>query len=116
MRVLRAKGANEMVFNDEKMSYRNGDSSTVGVLDWLLFDAIGILSIIPIVGPIAAIVLYVVIGSFRDSSPSVQNRIIVNFIWLGVWLVALLVLAILGMAGVFDPNSTLALFHLAYVA
>ena len=91
-----------MIFNNENLSYKNGDSATVSVTDWILFDAIGLLNLVPIAGPIAAIILYVLIAANYDSAPSVQNRIIVNFIWLGVWLLAGGVLGLLVWAGVID--------------
>lgn len=94
-----------MVFNDEDLSYRNGDSSTVSVTDWLLLDAIMLLNLIPIVGSIAAIAVYVVIASTRATAPSVQTRIIVNFIWLGVWLILVLIGVVLAAAGAVGPDT-----------
>ena len=91
-----------MIFNNEDLSYKNGDSATVGIVDWILFDAIGLLNVVPIAGPIAAIVMYVLIAANYDGAPSVQNRIIVNFIWLGVWLLVGAVLGLLMWVGVID--------------
>lgn len=97
-----------MILNNEDLSWKNGDSATVSVTDWLILDAIGFLGIVPIAGPIAAIVLYVLIAANRDGAPSVQNRIIVNFIWLGVWLLVSGILWLLVWAGAIDVAAIAA--------
>lgn len=83
-----------MLFDNEKLSYRNGDSATVGIGDWLGFDLIGVLCVIPFVGAIIAIVLYIVIAATRATSPTIQNRIIADLIWCGIALLAWLLVAI----------------------
>lgn len=91
-----------MIMNNPDLSYKNGDSATVGIGDWLLLDAIGFLNLIPIVGTVACLVLYIIIAASRETAPSVQNRIIVSLIWLGVWVLVLLLFCLLVMAGVLN--------------
>ena len=91
-----------MLFNNASLSWRNGDSATVSVGDWLLLDVIGFLNLIPIVGTVACLVLYIVIAANRETAPSVQNRIIVSLIWLGVWVFVILLFNVLVVAGVLN--------------
>ena len=89
-----------MILNNPDLSYKNGDSATVSVGDWLLLDVIGFLNLVPIVGTVACLVLYIVIAANRDTAPSVQNRIIVSLIWLGVWILVILLFNLLVAFGV----------------
>lgn len=91
-----------MILNNPDLSYKNGDSATVDVVDWLLLDVIGLLNIIPIVGTVVCLVLYIVIAANRETAPSVQNRIIVSFIWLGVWIFVMILFNLLVVAGVLN--------------
>lgn len=91
-----------MILNNPDLSYKNGDSATVSIGDWLLLDAIGLLNVIPIVGTVACLVLYIIIAANRETAPSVQNRIIVSLIWLGVWIFVLILFNLLVVAGVLN--------------
>lgn len=96
-----------MIFNDEELSQKNGDSSTVSIFNWFVYDIIKFLTIIPIVGPIVDIVLLIVIAATRGTSPTIQNRIIMDFIWFGVGLLAIIILALLAVMGVFSLDNVL---------
>lgn len=75
------------MFNEEKLGVQNGTSATVSIKDWLLLDLVGFLSIIPIIGSIAAIIIYLVIGFGSSTARSMKNRVLASLIWLAIWLV-----------------------------
>lgn len=96
-----------MIFNDEQLSQKNGDSSTVSIFNWFVYDLIKFLNVIPVIGTIAEIVLLIVIAATRGTSPTIQNRIIMDFIWLAVSLVVIILLVLLATAGVFSLSNVL---------
>lgn len=75
------------MFDETKLAAENGTSSTIKIKDWLLLDCIGLLNIIPILGSIAALVLYLIIAFSSGTSPSMKNRVLASFIWMIIWLV-----------------------------
>lgn len=102
-----------MFFNDEKLAFKNGDSSTLSVGDWFLFSLLGLLNLVPIAGTIAYVVLLVVIAVNKETAPTLKNFIVVLFIWLLVGLVVLAVMVLLLMLDVFQWQE--ALGHVQFV-
>ena len=96
------------MFENEKLAYENGECATVSVADWILYDLIKLLYFIPVVGFIAAIALYIVIGANKKGTPSIQNRVITDFIWIGVGLVLTIVFVVLLLTQVVNLQALLA--------
>lgn len=97
-----------MIFNDVDMSQKNGDSSTVSIVNWFVYDLIKFLSIIPIIGTIIELVLLIVIAATRETSPSIQNRIIMDLIWLAAGLVLVAILVLFALLGSFSVSGVLS--------
>ncbi len=75
------------MFKDDELSMTNGTSSTVSIGTWMKFDAIKFLGLIPIVGSLAAIIIYCVILFGSETAPSIKNRMIASLIWMAIGLV-----------------------------
>ena len=85
------------MFDESKLAPQNGVSATVSIKDWLLLDCIALLNIIPIVGSIVALILYIVIAFGSTTSVSMKNRVLASLLWLVIWtIVGLLVLFVFG--------------------
>lgn len=96
-----------MIFNDERLAERNGDSCTVSLRDWMLLGCLNLLALIPIIGALALIVLYIVLAANDGTSPSVRNYLVAALIWTAIWLVVAVVLLLLYAAGVIDLSGLL---------
>lgn len=75
------------MFDESRLAPQNGVSATVTIKDWLLLDCIGFLNIIPIVGSIVALVLYLVIGFGSTTAVSMKNRVLASLLWFVIWFV-----------------------------
>lgn len=73
---------------------KNGGSATMIVKDWMKLDCVMLLSVVPIIGTIAAIIIYVVLGFHRDTATSIKSRIQANLVWLLIFLIISLIIAI----------------------
>ena len=94
-----------MMFDDERMADRNGVSATVSVRDWFLFDLLSLLNLIPIVGPLALIGIYIALACVRGTAPSVASRVIMSLIWIAVEVVIVaVVLLVATVAGIGLPT------------
>lgn len=85
------------MFENEKLANENGMSATVGIKQWLLLDLVSLLNIIPILGSVAAIIIYIVIAASDKTAPSMKYRIIMSLIWAAVFIVLSLILFALGV-------------------
>ncbi len=90
------------MFNEGKLLAQNGTSATVRVKDWLLLDCIALLNLIPILGSIACIVIYLIIAFGSSSAVSLKNRVLASLIWVAIWIVIMLLFlfAFGGMAAI----------------
>lgn len=79
---------------------KNGGSATIYVKDWMKLDCIMLLSIIPIIGTIAAIIIYVILGFHQGTAASIKSRIQANLAWLMIILIMSLIIVIV-IAAVF---------------
>lgn len=85
------------MFKNIELAQRNGQSATISKGNWFLYDCISFLNIIPIVGSIAALIIYIVIAASAQTAPSLRNRCIVDLIWAVVALVVIgIVIAVFG--------------------
>lgn len=88
------------MFNNAKLSEKNGTSATVSIWDWILLDLLSIINIVPIIGTIVWLIIYAVIAFGSKTSPSMKNRILANLAWFVIGLIIFLVylFALGGMA------------------
>jgi len=82
------------MFSEQKLAYQNGVSATVSIKDWLLLDCLSLLNLIPILGSIVYLVLILMIGLGSTSARSMRNRVIASLIWMIVWTVIGVIIAI----------------------
>ena len=83
---------------------KNGGSASVIVKDWLKLDCVMLLSIVPIIGTIATIIIYIILGFHHNTAISIKSRILANLVWLLILLiislVAALIISILMISGI----------------
>lgn len=98
------------MFDESQLASKNGVSATITIKDWLLLDCIGLLNVIPIIGSIVALILYLVIAFGSTTSVSMKNRVIATILWFVIWLaVGLFFLFFLGgFASVMAVIDTMA--------
>ena len=85
------------MFKEKELAEKNGMTAYVRLLDWIKLDCISFLNLIPFIGSIAAIVIYLILAFSSDVSESVKSRIKANLIWSGIALVLSIILLILSV-------------------
>ena len=85
------------MFNNHDLSAKHGQSATMGAGTWMAFDCLALLNIIPVIGTIACIIIYIVLLVSSKTAPSLKNRIIANLIWIAIAIVASIALALSGV-------------------
>lgn len=85
------------MFKNVELAQRNGQSATITIGNWFLYDLIGLLNVIPIVGSIASLVIYIMIAVSKQTAPSMRNRCILDLIYsLIIFIVMIIVLVMFG--------------------
>ena len=88
------------LFSENKMARVNGRSANVKISDWLKFDCLSFINLIPVVGFIAYLVIYIIILCSGKTNVSIKNRMIASLIWsgiaVGIWVALILFLAVFG--------------------
>lgn len=94
-----------MLFNGYDLGFKNGESATVSVGDWVKFGLLGLLNLVPIVGSLALLVIYIMLAANKDTAPSLRNACIAGFILAGVAiaLAAVLFVVAFGVLGMSMP-------------
>jgi len=89
------------MFDESKLQMKNGVNAHVKIGDWMLVDCIGFLNIIPIVGSIAVLVIYLILAFGSKTAGPIKTRMQANFVWaaiiLGIYIVLFIILAATGM-------------------
>lgn len=87
---------------EDRLWNENGSAAKITVKDWLKIDCIMLLSIIPVLGTIAAIIIYIVLAFDKSTAISIKNRIKADLIWMLIFfiisLVAIIVVLCLAMS------------------
>lgn len=60
-------------FSNFNLSSQNGDSATISIKNWIVLQLISLLSVIPIVGSVVVLVLYIILAFRNDVAPSLAN-------------------------------------------
>lgn len=79
---------------EEQLIEENGTSARITISDWIKLDCIKFLSVIPVLGTIAAIIIYVILSNRNETPKSMQSRIRADIIWA---LIALIITIIIGI-------------------
>ena len=83
-------------FSNEQLSLKNGQSATISTLNWLALEVLSLLNIIPVVGTIIWLFLYVVLCTKGTTAPSIRRyiklKLILTLIGLAISVVAGLLL------------------------
>ena len=69
-----------MIFDEAQISNENGTSATVGLKQWLILDCIMFLNIIPVIGSVAALVIYLILAFGNRAAPSIRYRIMASLV------------------------------------
>lgn len=67
-------------FSNEAVSARNGVSGTLGMKEWFAVWALNLVSIIPVVGFIVYLIVFIKLGWGKDIAPSLANQVKLNLI------------------------------------
>ena len=90
------------LFNSTKMSRKNGLSATVKLSDWLKYDLLNLLNLIPVVGSIVLIIISCIIAFGSKTAPSVKTRMQMSLIWAVVliclYIILIIVLLVMGFS------------------
>lgn len=62
-------------FSDENLSWQNGTSATISIKSWFFLHLLSLLSLIPFVGVIVWLVVYIMLGLRSETAPSIANYI-----------------------------------------
>lgn len=84
-------------FSNENLSYNNGTSATISILNWFLLHLLSLINMIPILGFIVWVVLYLMIGFRRETAPSIRNYIKFQVIIAAIVLVLTILLLLIGI-------------------
>ena len=93
-----------MIFDNTKIADENGTSATVGLKQWLVMDCIMFLNIIPVLGSLAALAIYLVLAFGNRAAPSMRYRIMASLIWC---VIAIILIVILTTAGFFTFGTSI---------
>lgn len=86
-----------MIFDEAQISNENGTSATVGLKQWLILDCIMFLNIIPVIGSVAALVIYLILAFGNRAAPSIRYRIMASLIWCVVAFILVIILTTAGL-------------------
>ena len=68
------------MFNETEMAAQNGLSATMTIKDWIKYSLLSLLSLIPFVGSITYLVIYIVLICSQDTNKSLRNYMLANLI------------------------------------
>ena len=87
-------------FSNRNLSWKNGQSATVKIIDYFKLKLLSLFLLIPVVGSILYIVILYVIGFREGTAPSVANyikfQLIVSIIVLALFIIAIILLIVAG--------------------
>lgn len=91
------------MFRNNDLAEKNGTSATIGIKHWLLYDCIGLLMIIPLIGWLIALGLYLYIGFGNYTAPSMANRVKASLL-IALVTIILLIILLVAFGGSFYIN------------
>lgn len=86
-----------MIFDEAQIAEENGSSATVSLKQWLLLDCVMFLNIIPVIGSVAALVIYLILAFGNRAAPSIRYRIMASLIWCVIAFVLVIILTAAGL-------------------
>lgn len=81
-------------FADDNLTFQDGASATISMKTWLFLHLLGLFNLIPIVGTIVWLIIYICIGFRADTAPSIQNFIKLQVIFSVIGIVLAIILTI----------------------
>lgn len=81
--------------HEDLLMYDNGPSASITTKDWMKLDCIQFLSIIPVLGTIAAIVIYIILALNNETPKSMKTRLRANIIWALISLILVITFCII---------------------
>lgn len=95
-------------FSDEEVSARNGCSATIGMKEWLAIWALNFVSVIPIIGFIVYLIIFIKLGWGEGTAPSLANQIKLNLIISLIVALVVILAVVTGVIGGLSWASSLA--------
>lgn len=87
-----------MIFNEVELAQKNGEGAVISVGDWIKYALLNLLNVIPIIGSIALLVIFILMAVKDDTAKSMRNAIIAGFILAGICLALSILLFIFAAA------------------
>lgn len=84
-------------FEDDNLTFQDGTSATISLKTWFLFHLLSLFNLIPIIGFIIWIVIFLWIGLRQETAPSIRNYVKLQLIFVAVSLVVAMILIIFGV-------------------
>lgn len=69
------------MFNEDEMQIRNGMSATMTIGDWIKYMLLGLINIVPIIGPIAYLVICIILMVNKETNKSLRNFMLAGLIF-----------------------------------
>lgn len=87
------------MFKEQELQQKNGMSAAITIKDWIFLMLISLLNLIPFVGFIVYLVLYIVIGFSKDTAVSISNYIKANLVVAAIiMVVSIILIFVLGIS------------------
>ena len=86
-------------FSNQNLSERNGVSATISMGNWFLLMLLGLVTIIPVIGVIVYLVLYIMLGVKKTTAPSLANYIKLYLIFAAIMSVFVIIIFVIGGIG-----------------
>lgn len=85
-------------FSDDNLIFQAGSSATITMKTWLLLHLLGFFNLIPIVGSIVWLVIYLMIGFRAETAPSIQNYIKLQVIFSVIGIVLAIIMTLVAVS------------------
>lgn len=80
--------------SNDAVSARNGVSGTLGMKEWFAVWALNLVSMIPIIGLIVYLIIFIKLGWGKNTAPSLANQIKFNLL-MSIIVLALVIVALI---------------------
>lgn len=85
-------------FADDNLTFQAGTSATITMKTWFFLRLLSLFNLIPLVGTIVWLVIYIWIGFRAETAPSIQNYIKLQVIFTAVWMVLSIILTLIAVS------------------
>lgn len=90
-------------FSDDNLIFRDGASATISMMTWFRLHLLSLFTLVPLIGPIVWLIIYIIIGIREETAPSIRN-------YIKLQLIITVVVFIFGIIAVFACASLMSSF------